>query len=274
MSTGNTRLRLAGNQGNGVYTLIDCYQLTAGWRELENAYFVNYDFRIESITATIRLPSLDKAPLPSIRIDDTVAKKNEALREINENYPAMGLEFFIKNEGEAWNTADPECTIYLHNQGAEYYKPLLHPYLTYTEVYLMNRNQQLGCRIKNIGYGGMAPGLDSIILKATFNDNTQVIARIFEYITGTKEIGVDVVPEKQVVVPYRHNRASVWLQNSGEERIFLMWGDSPERLIIDSSPYLDPGMSAAYESPRFGFPQAIYACTAQGSSRLQGMEAW
>lgn len=264
-------------------TILDAAEVHQPYEELESTHFVSYQFQMESFDITVDLPSKPIAPIPAISPEDTKAEKAQKVYEIEKAFPKMGLELYF-DHGTGWKR---RALVPVQNRGAEYYASLLYPYLGSSKILLMSKISKLGIKMIPLFTGTQQHGTlefnDYIVLSGTWSQSVSLIPKLTEHLELTRSVGINVGAEGITqIAPYRPTRGLIWLQNSGQYRVYISFNaDTSVLMAVDSNQewtpsgiYLEPGAYCAYESLKYNLPQPIYARALEGNSRLDGMEAY
>ncbi|MCT7987621.1 hypothetical protein [Laspinema olomoucense] len=275
-NTGALSLKFdAVNNAASIVTILTVASIHLPYQSLESNHFVAYSFQMESFDLAVHLPSKAIAPIPPISPEDTTAERASKIREIESRFPKIGLELYL-DHGGGWVR---RALVPLQNRGAEWYMSLLYPFLGSNEVLLLGVNSKLGIKVIPLEtnetlHGGLEFN-DYLVISGTWKQTISLIPKLIETLELTRNFGVDVgTISITEVAPYRPTRGVIWLQNSGQNRVYLSFNSDPSQLQIGSGIFLDPGATAAYESMKYNLPQPLYAKAVNGASRLEGMEAY
>ncbi len=275
-NTGALSLKFdAVNNAASIVTILTVASIHLPYQSLESNHFVAYSFQMESFDLAVHLPSKAIAPIPPISPEDTTAERASKIREIESRFPKIGLELYL-DHGGGWVR---RALVPLQNRGAEWYMSLLYPFLGSNEVLLLGVNSKLGLKVIPLEtnetlHGGLEFN-DYLVISGTWKQTISLIPKLIETLELTRNFGVDVgTGSITEVAPYRPTRGVIWLQNSGQNRVYLSFNSDPSQLQIGSGIFLDPGATGAYESMKYNLPQPLYAKAVNGASRLEGMEAY
>lgn len=276
INQGERTVRLQGNYStggdpHGFVTFLDVDEFVAPYRSLESSNYVGYAFQVENLLCTYFLPSLDLAPVPALSPEDSMAERHMKVLEINKSFPSKKLQIYSwdVNFNEYLPSWVKKGEVFLQNQDAESYLPLLTPYLTIGDCKLLSTNSKIGFKISE----ELAIN-DYVILSADWTQRITYTPLPIEELAQTRNFGFEINTNPTLICPSNLTRGLIWIQNSGTERIYLYWGVSALGLNTDTAVFIEPGGHASYEAARYRLPQPIWAATAQGTSYIQGMEAF
>ena len=257
--------------GDGITEFLNIEELNQPYVGMEATNYVGYCFQIENLLCTYNLFSLDEVPPPAISPEDSMAEKNAKIRELEKTAPHLDLGIYSweLNFNEYYPSWVKKASVPLMNHGGESYLPLTYPFLTSSVVKLLRKDSKLGFKLEgNLGLN------DYIILSCDWTQTITYDAKPIEELANTRNFGMEISAIPQLICASQPTRGLIWLQNSGEERIYLYWGLSGAGINPQTAIFIEPGGHVAYESARYRLPQPIWGATASGASYIQGMEAF
>jgi hypothetical protein len=265
-NTRTFRRRLTAADGTGIIEILNCAESFSDYAELASSDYLGKGFYLESILASVHLPSLQQAPFAKVFPEMSGDERIAAVMEIEENYPFLGLKLHAKKGSGAWSDIS---TIRFNNKGRESQYPIVIPYLTVNNVKLLSPNDCLGVSIINYGHGVLGVG-DYINLEGDFRFVVDLIAKpqiktIGAALPYGRDINSAAPTQFRTANP---NRAILYATNTGNVPVWIA-GDAS--VAVGSGLYLAPngGGSLTEENLTSGF----WAIAEGGTSRICGVEA-
>jgi hypothetical protein len=260
------RRTITAADGTGIIQILSAADSFAEYAELSSRYVLGRSFYLEAITASVDLPSYQRAPHAELFPEMNSAERLAALFEIEEKYPFIGFRFHARKGSGAWSTI---ATARFNNKGRETQYPLVIPYLAMNQLKLLSPDDNLGISIINYGHGVLGAG-DYINLEGDFRFTLDLIEKPqIRAIGAGLPYGVDI----GTAVPTRFrqanaNRAILYATNTGNTPV---WIAGTASVAIGSGIFLAPnGGGNLTEQTLTG---ELWAIAEGGSSRVCGVEA-
>jgi len=266
-NTRTFRRTIAAADGTGIIEVLNAADSFAEYAELSNRYVIGRSFYLEAITASIHLPSLQKAPYAALYPEMDASERMAILQEIEEKYPFVGVRLYArKGNSGVWK---PISTARFNNKGRETQYPIVIPYLTLNNLKLFSPDDVLGISIINYGHGVLGAG-DYINLEGDFRFTVDLIEKPQIRALGAGlPYGVDI----GTATPTRFrlanaNRAILYATNYGNNPVWIAGHAS---VAIGNGIYLAPnGGGNLTEQTLTG---EMWAIAEGGGSKLCGVEA-
>ena len=264
-NTRTFRRTITAADGTGIIPLVSAADSFAEYSDLSANYILGKSFYLETITAAIHLPSMEKAPYAALFPEMNAAERMAVLQEIEENYPFIGVRLHARKGSGTWNTIS---TARFNNKGRETSYPLVIPYLTLNNIKLLSPDDTLGISIINYGHGVLGTG-DYINLETDFRFTLDLIEKPkIRAIGAGLPYGVDIGTTTTRFRIANPNRAILYATNTGNVPIWIAGNNS---VAIGSGIYLAPnGGGNLTEQTLTG---EFWAITEGGTSRISGVEA-
>jgi len=260
------RRTITAADGTGIIQILSAADSFAEYAELSSRYVLGRSFYLEAITASVDLPSYQRAPYAELFPEMNSAERLAALFEIEEKYPFIGFRFHARKGSGAWNTI---ATARFNNKGRETQYPLVVPYLAMNNLKLLSPDDNLGISIINYGHGVLGAG-DYINLEGDFRFTLDLIEKPqIRAIGAGLPYGVDI----GTAAPTRFrlanaNRAILYATNTGNTPVWIAGNAS---VAIGSGIFLAPnGGGNLTEQTLTG---ELWAISEGGPSRVCGLEA-
>ena len=265
-NTRTFRRTITAVDGTGIIQILSAADSFAEYAELSSRYVLGRSFYLEAITASVDLPSYQRAPYAELFPEMNSAERLAALFEIEEKYPFIGFRFHARKGSGAWNTI---ATARFNNKGRETQYPLVVPYLAMNNLKLLSPDDNLGISIINYGHGVLGAG-DYINLEGDFRFTLDLIEKPqIRAIGAGLPYGVDI----GTAAPTRFrlanaNRAILYATNTGNTPVWIAGNAS---VAIGSGIFLAPnGGGNLTEQTLTG---ELWAISEGGPSRVCGLEA-
>jgi hypothetical protein len=266
-NTRSFRRIITNTDGTGIIEILNCAESFSEYADLASSYYLGRSFYLETVLATVHLPSLQQAPFAKIFPEMSADEKIAALMEIEEEYPYLGLRFHAKKgSGGEWSTIS---TMRLQNRGRETAYPVVIPYLTVNQLKLLSPDDRLGISIFNYGHGVLGAG-DYINFEGDFRFSLDLIAKPQVRTIGA---GLPYGVEIGTSAPTRFraantNRAILYATNTGNTPIWVAGNDTVE---VGSGIYLAPNSGGNLTEQTL--TGELWAIAEGGTSRICGIEA-
>ena len=265
-NTRTFRRTITAADGTGIIQILSAADSFAEYAELSSRYVMGRSFYLEAITASVNLPSYERAPYAELFPEMNSAERLAALFEIEEKYPFIGFRFHARKGSGAWSTI---ATARFNNKGRETQYPLAVPYLALNNLKLLSPDDNLGISIINYGHGVLGAG-DYINLEGDFRFTLDLIEKPQIRALGAGlPYGVDI----GTATPTRFrlanaNRAILYATNYGNNPVWIAGNAS---VAISNGIYLAPnGGGNLTEQTLTG---EMWAIAEGGSSKVCGVEA-
>lgn len=186
---------------------------------------------IESLRATVYLPSFTRADFPSTFPEDSAAERAQKLLSVENKFPKVGLGLYRKKVSDSnWKRLG---MIVLQNRGRESQLSILIPYLTVNQVKLLSRDDQLGVSCIDLGDGVIGNGeivnnrdLDLVQLEGEYRIDIDADDTLPRPMFLQRKIERDVNLSAVELLNDNPRRAYFEVQNQGEYPFKLSYGQS------------------------------------------------
>jgi len=264
-NTRTFRRTITASDGTEVIPILNVAEHFAEYAELSNQYILGKQFYLEAITASIHLPSYQKAPYPELFPEMNSAERIAVLMEIEEDYPFVGIRFHARKGNGNWNTIS---TARFNNKGRETQYPIVIPYLTINQLKLLSPDDSLGISVINYGHGVLGQG-DYINLEGDFRFVLDLIQKPQRLVGPALPYGAEI----NTITPTKFrfsnaNRAIFFATNTGT---FPIWIAGNPTVAVGNGIYLAPnGGGNLTDQTLTG---ELWAIAEGASSRISGVEA-
>ena len=205
--------------------------------DLVNDFVGNVDSRvkysvgvfIESLRATVYLPSFTAADFPATYPEDSAAERANKLLTVEKRFPKVGLGLYRKKVSD--NNWKRLSLITLQNRGRESQLSILIPYLTVNQIKLLSRDDQLGVSCIDLGDGVIGNGeivnnrsLDFVQLEGEYRIDIDADDALPRPIFLQRKIERDVNLSAIELLNDNSRRAYFEVQNVGDHPFKLSYG--------------------------------------------------
>lgn len=265
-NTRTFRRTITAADGTGIIPILNTADSFAEYAELSSRYVIGRSFYLEAITASVHLPSYQKAPYAKLFPEMDAAERLAALFEIEENYPFIGFRFHARKGSGGWSDI---ATARFNNKGRETQYPLVIPYLSLNQLKILSPDDTLGISILNYGHGVLGSG-DYINLEGDFRFTLDLIEKpLIRAMGAGLPYGADIgtaAPTRFRVA--NQNRAILYATNTGD---FPVWVGGDSSVSIGSGIYLAPNWNGNLTEQTL--TGEFWAISEGGPSRVSGVEA-
>jgi hypothetical protein len=254
---------------NQIIQLLDTASVIAPYKPLETNYHVGYYFSLENLKVTYNLSNtLELAAIPDIAIEDSNSERAVILRENLRNYNYLAVKFY-SDTGSGWQF---ESTLPIQNFDMESQSVCLQPYLTMADIELLGQTDKIGVLLTYKNAGTERAANDYVVFKGNWVLKVTLKERISDAaISSTNPISVEVGPSRQLILPSRGNRKTLFLQNRGDSTVYVLPTNTSSQLNVGAAPFMEPNGVFSWEghSP---LTTAIWAISESGTNQIVGFE--
>lgn len=272
-STRSFRYLLTAASGSNIYhEVLNCPNIFAEFSSLSNDYFLGKSIFLENLTARVWLPSFTESPFPDLLPEMSDGEKYKILMEIEEQYPYVGLQFYLKKGGE-WQLTGIASRP--GNKGRESLLPMLQPNLTPNLVKLLDAEEVLGVRLVDYGFG-LLKGSDTILIEGEFRIAIDLVRKTVASATNIQEpptnFGNISVSSRTLIRPANTKRAYLYLQNTGINRVWINFNYQTSAPL--SGLFLDGGGTFWVDTDSMPTTSEVWAvCEVGKVTTVSGIEA-
>lgn len=172
--TGTFKRRLTSADANNIVTVLDMNTVLAPYKVFEGDFFVESSALIEEFKVTVGLFSLLAASYPNTTPLMSDAKKEAEIAKIRDTSQKMSLGIYTARGNGPWEYESEAVLINLG--GAENHVPLLVPFLSTNESFLIDADFKLGVKIEAKWQGPLKTG-DYLVVKGTYRQTINFLKK-------------------------------------------------------------------------------------------------
>ena len=272
-STRSFRYLLSATSGSNICEVLSCPNIFAEFASLSNDYFLGKSIFLENLTARIWLPSFAKSPFPDLLPEMSDGEKYKILMEIEEQYPFIGLQFYLKKGGD-WQLTGIASRP--GNKGRESLLPMLQPNLTPNLVKLLDSEEILGVQLIDYGFG-LLKDTDTILIEGEYRIAIDLVRKAVSSPATIQEPptsfgNIEISSSRTLIRPVNAKRAYLYLQNTGINRIWINFNFQSS--AVSSGLFLDGGGAFWVDINSMPTSSEIWGiCEAGKTSTVTGIEA-
>ncbi len=244
-------VRIDKNNGAGeIVTIVD-WQAEADAFPVVNSVNLRYSFTLEYLNCTYYLPSLNRIPtsnLPITKLAETDTSKQAKMVEFKRKYGTaenFAIQFILWRwiNGDWRKTYSARDTLYY--LGLEGYIDLIYPYLRSEQgIIFGSTRHKLGISIapnflKDDDYLEISGGYSGYCSYVLEEGEVELESGN----SGSKTVGKDTV----ILLGSSSRRAALYVCNAGDTRLYFLFNDNYNALVVPRSPFLEPGESLTCE---------------------------
>ncbi|MGL4377376.1 MAG: hypothetical protein ACRCT1_13120 [Microcoleaceae cyanobacterium] len=272
-STRSFRYLLTAASGSNIYEVLNCPNIFDEFASLSNDYFLGKSIFLENLTARIWLPSFTESPFPDLLPEMSDGEKYKILMEIEEQYPYLGLQFYLK-KGSEWQSTGIASRP--GNKGRESLLPMLQPNLTPNLVKLLDSEESLGVKLVDYGFG-LLKNTDTILIEGEYRIAIDLVRKTVASATTIQEPptnfgNISISSNRTLIRPANTKRAYLYLQNTGINRVWINF--NYQSSAVSSGLFLDGGGTLWVDSNSMPTTSEVWGISEVGkTSTVSGIEA-
>ncbi|HLO51224.1 MAG TPA: hypothetical protein VK211_22610, partial [Kamptonema sp.] len=172
--TGTFKKRITSTDANNIVTVLDLSQILAPYKIFEADYFIEASSLIEEFKVTVGLLQLLRAEYPATTALMNDAQKEAAIAKIRDNSQKISLGIYTARGNGPWEYESE--AVLLNLGGAENHVPLLVPFLSTNETFLIDADFKLGVKIEAKWQHPLKTG-DYLVVKGTYRQTINFLKK-------------------------------------------------------------------------------------------------
>jgi len=188
-STDEFSRRITAADANNIVTVLDLATINAEYQAFEQDYIVKFQTALEDVKCTVGLFSLAEASFPDTNALASEAQQNAEIAKVRTEGQKIAFGLYTAKGNGPWIY---KARVVLQNQGGdENHVPILVPFLSTNETFLVGGNFKLGVKIEPI-WNQPLKAQDYIVVTGTYKQVVSFSSKKKDNLDNLEDLKADM----------------------------------------------------------------------------------